>query len=194
MKQQKIKMGQKATDNNTKMVFAQSSKGAGTKLDRDLSHITCFHCGSKVLYTKDCQKRENCMHTKILGDEDTSSVEQLMTVYCNKGSIMTNQKGMFRKLRVWYNPDGIAKVISPKMMSAHYEVMYSSKDNRGMFIVHTSNGKMEFKCHPRGLHYLDLSKLVNAEIVMAMTLQEKFEGYTKRQIEDAKKTTSGYVG
>ena len=71
-------------------------------------------------------------------------------------------------------------------MSAHYEVTYSSKDLRGIFIVHTSNGRMEFIHHPRN-HYLDLTKQENAEIMMAMRLQEKLEGYTKRQIEDAKK-------
>ena len=56
-----------------------------------------------------------------------------------------------------------------------------------MFIVHTPNGQMEFICHPRVLHYLNPTIPEKAEIIMAMTLQEKLEGYTKRPIEDAKK-------
>ena len=52
--QQRVRSGQKMTDNNTKMVLAQSSKGARNKSDRDLHHLTCFHCGSKGHYTKEC--------------------------------------------------------------------------------------------------------------------------------------------
>ena len=111
---------------------------------------------------------------------DISHFEQPMTAYSNSGSIKTNQKGMFGTLRISYNPDMIANVISLKTRSAHYKVTYSSKDHGGMFIVNTLNGMMEFMHHPRGLHCLDLHKLVNADIMMAITLQEKFDGYTKR--------------
>ena len=72
-------------------------------------------------------------------------------------------------------------------MPTHYEVTWSSKDRKGVFIVHTPNGKIEFVCHPWGLHYLNMSKPHSAEVIVAMMLQEQFKGYTKRQIKDAKK-------
>ena len=76
-------------------------------------------------------------------------------------------------------------MISLKMMVAHYEVTYTSKDKGWVFIVHTSKAMVEFMHHSRGLHYLDLSKKKNAEIMLATTLQDTFEGYTKSQIKVA---------
>ena len=87
---------------------------------------------------------------------------------------------MFGTLRISYNPDMIANVISLKTMSAHYKVTYSSKDHGVMFIVNNINLMIEFMHHTMLLQCLDLHKLVNADIMMAITLQEKFDGYTKR--------------
>ena len=41
----------------------------------------------------------------------------------------TNQKGMFEKFHMWYNPNGIANVISLKTMTEHYHVTYDSDDS-----------------------------------------------------------------
>ena len=97
-------------------------------------------------------------------------VEQQMMVHCNVGISTTNQRLMCDKFGVRYNPYGIAVVISLKTTVACYEVTYTSKDRGGMFIMHTSKGKVEFLCHPRRLHNLDLSQKKNVEIMLAMTL------------------------
>ena len=68
-REQKTKMTQKATNNNTETVLAQSSKGIGMKPDWDLGHNTCFHCGSKGHYAKDCKMEESYMHTVVTSDK-----------------------------------------------------------------------------------------------------------------------------
>ena len=50
-----------------------------------------------------------------------------------------------------------------KMITFHYEVIYSSKDRGGIFVVHTLQGQIKFLCHPSGLHYLDHIKKENEE-------------------------------
>ena len=81
--QQRARSGQKMTDNNTKMLFAQSSKGAGNKSDWDLSHITCFHCDAKGHYVKECTKRENYMHTTVTDKEEGEVEENIFQVAAN---------------------------------------------------------------------------------------------------------------
>ena len=41
-------------------------------------------------------------------------IQQAITVYCDAGSLTTNQKGTFGKLSVWYNSNRITKMISLK--------------------------------------------------------------------------------
>ena len=81
---------------------------------------------------------------------------------------------MFGRFLILYNPDWIANVISLKTMATHYKVMFNNKDRSGAFIVHAHNKKFEFVCHPRGLHYLDLSKKENAEALMALTKPDAY--------------------
>ena len=48
---------------------------------------------------------------------------------------------------------------------------------------HTPEGKVEFMCPPQGIHHLDLSQPKKVVLMLAMALQEQFEGYTKTQID-----------
>ena len=50
-------------------------------------------------------------------------------------------------------------------------------------MVHTKNVAMEFFPYPNGLNYLDLEKEQNKEILIAMTVQDNYEGHTKHEIE-----------
>ena len=106
-------------------------------------------------------------------------------VYCNAGSTTTNQKGMFGNFSIWYNLQGIANVLSLKMFTDHYLVTYSSNDSGGVFTVHTPKGNIEFICYPHGLHYLDLAKPQLPHVLIAMTIKENYDGYTKNQIDGA---------
>ena len=107
------------------------------------------------------------------------TVKKPIMVYCNAGSTTTNQKGMLCNFSIWYNLQGIANILSLKTVTDHYLVTYNSNDRSGVFTVHTPKGNIEFICHPCGLHYLDLAQTPLAHDLMAMTIKENYEGYTK---------------
>ena len=146
-------------------------------MPRSTSFINCKSIPSWDLLFLDNQSMvDQFLNPKYLND--IIIVEQETTVYCNGGILMTNKNGKFDTLEVWYNPDSVMNVILLKTMTKHYKVMYDSDDRGGVFIVHAHGKKFKFVCHKRGLHYLDLNKKQNAEILMAITLEKNFECFT----------------
>ena len=67
-------------------------------------------------------------------------------------------------------------------MAKHYKVTNDNDNRGGMFIVHVHSKNIEFVCHARGLHYLDLSNKEIPKVMLAMILQEQFEVFTKLRL------------
>ena len=60
----------------------------------------------------------------------------------------------------------------------------------GVFTVHKPGQQLHFVMHKDGLHYYDTR---NCEITLVQTVQENEEGYSQRQIQDAKKARDLYA-
>ncbi len=59
---------------------------------------------------------------------------------------------------VWYNPKGIANILSMANVKRHYRVTHDSKHGDG-FIVHKPDGTQRvFQDSSKGLFYLDTSE------------------------------------
>jgi hypothetical protein len=87
---------------------------------------------------------------------DIKATNRWMTVRCNAGVSRTNQIGRLPGYpgEVWFNPDGIANILSLSNMKKHFPVSYDSKNDSG-FIVHKPEGDKCFRESERGLFYND---------------------------------------
>ena len=103
-------------------------------------------------------------------------------VYCNDSKTSTNQQGMSGFIRVWYNPAGSANVVSLKTAKSLFRVTYNSDDRDGVFTVHLDKEPMKFIPHSERLHYLDLEKCENREMLMTMTVRDTNGGHAKHEI------------
>jgi hypothetical protein len=79
-----------------------------------------------------------------------------ITVRCTTGVTKTDLEGELGRMTVHHNPNSIANVLSLKSVAEMHRVTYNSWDCRGVFMVHTPNGVVEFKPNARGLHYVDV--------------------------------------
>ena len=62
---------------------------------------------------------------------------------------------------------------------------FDSKDQNGVFKVHTTQGVVEFMPHESRLHYLDLKEKEEATVALVTMIQDNFKEYTTKHVEGA---------
>ncbi len=84
---------------------------------------------------------------------------------------------------VWFDERAITNILCLKNVRTKFKVVYESQPE-SKFTVYRKNGTtIEFKMHLDGLHYHNTKK---RELIMVNTVAENAEGYTKRQVDEAK--------
>jgi hypothetical protein len=118
-------------------------------------------------------------------------------VHCNKGTMDTTQEADFGDMPVYFDARGIANVLSLYQLGQKFKVTYDSTDCMGEFKVFTQAGVVEFKPTPKGLHVLNLKDNPDAAFLLVNdadlaygkspvpTVRQNYEGFTKRQIQQA---------
>ena len=89
-------------------------------------------------------------------------------IKCNAGSVATNPRGTYRRLKVWYLPDGIVNIFLMHELKKANRITYSSWD--GYYIVHTLKGEVQCYKGKQCLPYIDLDK--SNEAMAMMQLQQ----------------------
>jgi hypothetical protein len=90
---------------------------------------------------------------------------------------MTNKQGYLPGYgQVWFDPNGIANILSLSNVKKRYKVQYNS-ENDDVFIVTMAHGATrEFKCADMGLYYFDMAEETNAIVhasVFTLTVEEQ---------------------
>jgi hypothetical protein len=107
-------------------------------------------------------------------------------VFRNAGDTSSDTVGNVGSMEVYYHRTGIANVLSLHEMAKRHHITYDSRDRRGVFIVHTPTGNVEFKPSKKGLHYLDLATDKHqVEHMLVNTVAGNFEGFTKKEVAQA---------
>jgi hypothetical protein len=111
-------------------------------------------------------------------------VSDTMTVKGNGGLLTTNKKAFLRNYgMVWYHPQAITNILSLKNVREKYQVTFDS-DTLNAFIVHKPNGEeLKFNMHRDGLYYHNPRE---HHMSLVNTVKQAEEGFTKRQIAQAK--------
>ena len=111
-------------------------------------------------------------------------VEDTMTVKGNGGLLTTNKMAFLKNYgMVWFHPDAITNILSLKNVREKFQVTFDS-DTSNAFIVHKPNGaQLRFNMHRDGLYYHDPR---GHHMSMVNTVKEAEEGFSKRQVAQAK--------
>ncbi len=98
--------------------------------------------------------------------------------------------------QVWLNESGVAMIIPLKQLKKLCPVVYDSTCHGGTFVCRTKDGDVVLKNNGKGMPYLDLRELKakavlsfapKAALSLVQTVQGNMEGFTKREVEEARK-------
>jgi hypothetical protein len=138
--------------------------------------------------------------------EGVKKVREGIKINCNAGLVMSNLKGNYGRLKVWYVPEGIANIFSMHELDHLYPITYDSWD--GYYVVHTSRGEVKFYKDEQGLPYINFDKLdeeaavlliqmmeqqdkknkdgTKKEVTLVQTVHGNYKGFTKREVIKAR--------
>ena len=106
-----------------------------------------------------------------------------MDIHCNAGVTSTNLIGDLDGYgTVWYQPKGIANILSLTKVSEKYLVTYNSREGDA-FVVHKEDGTTRtFKKSPRGLFFMDAA---TTGTLLVNTVAENKSKYSNRDYSQA---------
>jgi hypothetical protein len=98
--------------------------------------------------------------------------------------------------QVWFNEGRVATIIPLKSLEKLCPVRYDSSRNGGVFICRTKDGDVVLKNNGKGMPYIDLrdfeagavmSFAPKAALFFMQTVRGNMEGFTKREVKEARK-------
>ena len=110
-----------------------------------------------------------------------------MSTSCNAGQTETDTRGWYGDFEVWLNERGIANLISlPALEDAGYKV--ESHTDRDWVVTSPQGRRTIFKRDTgvcQGMPYIDLREHGEEGLAMIATVRQRFEGYTRKEVEKA---------
>jgi len=114
-------------------------------------------------------------------------VDTHVVIRCNAGSRTTNWVGDFPGFPepVWYDPGGIANIISFDKAEKFYKIRYDSESGNGFMVTHRQNGSVRcFHKSRKGLFYIDMKQ--RGSLALVTTVEDNESKYTKCAVRKAK--------
>jgi len=118
-----------------------------------------------------------------------------LTLHTNAGSTSTNLKGYLGSIEFWLDDKAMASVVSLRTLEKKFpKISYCSTEREAAFIVTTPNGEVVFqRCEVTGFPFIDLTEhgddmavqLVQADATKPTTIRKRYEGFTRREVEQA---------
>jgi hypothetical protein len=101
------------------------------------------------------------------------------------GMEMSSEMGAVKQM--WLNEGEVVTIIPLKVLEKIWPVSYDSRHNGGCFVIHTDRGNIIVKNNSKGMPNLDIRD-VEAEVTLSFiqTVRGNMEGYTQREVEDAR--------
>ena len=118
-------------------------------------------------------------------------VDSWMDIHCNAGVTSTNMVGDLKGFgEVWYNPKGIANILSMAVVEKSFRVTYDSGNDMGFTVEKKDGSCRTFRRSRRGLFYLDTAekkdeKGTGKNVAFVNTVEQNKLNYTKRDYSRA---------
>ena len=200
--------GNNDEDNHANVEAADEDSGVGSATNnstQDDAYLTQssfnIECIEHLVLRHDLPRMwlllDSCSTTDIFANasllRDIQSAPTPVWIRCNAGRVKLTQQGMFGNYPhpVWYNPKGVANILSLANVTKNYRVTMDSTESAAMF-VHKSNGNfIKFEPSGTGLYKHELpADTSNINDMWSLlsnvpTVADNASKYTKRAYKGA---------
>jgi len=157
--------------------FAKSALGGRIKTKAK------FTLDGWKLYLDSCASYHSCISEWAL--RDIHEVEKALNGHCNAGVACHKRMGYYGPFKMWFNPNGIANLLSlPQLEEEGWVVSYHTK-NDWVLTDPTGEIKLTFKRDTgvaSRMPYIDMREQ-HTGITMLQSVRKNFEGFTKTEVK-----------
>jgi uncharacterized membrane protein YgcG len=157
-------------------------------LDQVESYPAAHFVGYTSESTNNALLLDSCSTVNLIASKhmlrDIHMVPTTMHIRCNAGITTTNLKGWLGDFPepVWYNPNGVANILSLFIVKRYYHVRYDSAQHDTITVTKPDGNTWVFAPTGKGLYALTNLSTDWAHIT---TVADRKEEYTKREYRDA---------
>jgi hypothetical protein len=166
--------------------FESSKPVVAPSFDSRQADFIAFQLGDPILLL------DSCSTLNLISDEsmlrDIHEVDKTMHVRCNAGVTKTNLMGWLGDFPepVWFNPKGVANILSLYIMTKYYHVQFDSKQDNALIVTNPNGHVSRFAPTGKGLYaYSGTSRDQSSAWALVNTVEDRKEEYTKREYHDA---------
>ena len=135
---------------------------------------------------------DSCSTVNMISDRslltDIHTADEPIPVHCNAGTITLTQKGTLGHFPdpVWYNPNGIANILSLHAVKRHYHVTMDTETGDSIHVHHRDGTTTTFHPSKNGIYHCRIPE--NGHILSTIaTVEQRKEGLSKTDIRRAAK-------
>jgi hypothetical protein len=136
---------------------------------------------------------DSCSTVDMIADRellhDIQSTGGSINVHCNAGTVTVRQQGLIGDYptRVWYNPKGIANIMSLNNITKHYRVTMDTAKKNAIILHRHDGSQIEFTPCAKGLYKYALQPDETLQDFWSMvtTVASRAQQYTQRQYKEA---------
>ena len=114
------------------------------------------------------------------------SVDEPIPIHCNAGTVTLTQKGTLGQFpeTVWYNPNGIANILSLHAVKRHYCITMDTENSDSIHVHHHDGSRTTFHLSPGGIYHCSIPETGHILSTIA-TVDQRKEGLSKTDFQRA---------
>ena len=131
---------------------------------------------------------DSCSSTNLICDKRLLhrifEAECPMTIHCNAGTVRITHKGYYRTYPepMWYNPKGIANIMSLDNITKSYRITMDSRIDKAMILHKTDGSMVHITPTSKGLYHCKIDSNVENMWSLVTTVADKAGKYTQHAI------------
>ena len=177
-------------DKSTKDDNAQYSAIAADAISTPTDAEECLLAKSRHTLPPSWLLLDSCSTINMISDRsllrDLHTADKPIPVHCNAGTVILTQKGTLGQFPepVWYNPDGIANILSLDAVRKHYRITMDTEDSDSIHVHHSDGSITTFHPSDGGIYHCSIPKTGHILSTIA-TVDQRKEGLSKTDIQRA---------